>query len=194
MDMEAFHRLMGEGEVYSGAFLTADDEGLPVIYQTLKEIPRVTTTIGREIEIKNFYERRGQTMLFTTTIATLLSAAIAFGIVYNTVRIALTERSRELASLRVLGLTRGEVSYILLGETALLTLLAIPLGFLLGRGLCAYLIDSLWSDQIRLPLVINDASYALAAVVVLVSAVVSSLVVRRKVDHLDLVAVLKTKE
>jgi len=194
MDMEAVHRLMGEGELYSGAFITADDEQLPAIYQTLKKIPRVTTTIGREIEIRNFYERRGQTMLFTTTIATLLSAAIAFGIVYNTVRIALTERGRELASLRVLGLTRGEVSYILLGETALLTLLAIPLGFLLGRGLCAYLIDSLWSDQIRLPLVINDASYALAAVVVMVSAVVSSLVVRRKVDHLDLVAVLKTKE
>ena len=133
-------------------------------------------------------------MLFTTTIATLLSAAIAFGIVYNTVRIALTERGRELASLRVLGLTRAEVSYILLGETALLTLLAIPLGFLLGNGLCAYLIHSLWDDQIRLPLVVGADTYALAATVVLVSAAFSGLVVRRKVDRLDLVAVLKTKE
>ena len=194
MDMTVLHRLLGEGDVFNGALLMVDHMQLSALYRILKERPQVVSTIGRDIEIRNFYERRGYTMLFTTTIATLLAAAIAFGIVYNTVRIALSERGRELASLRVLGLTRAEVSYILLGETALLTLLAIPLGFLLGRGLCAYLIGSLWSDQVRLPLVVRSDTYALAATVVLVSAVVSGLLVRRKIDHLDLVAVLKTNE
>ena len=124
----------------------------------------------------------------------VLSGAIVFGIVYNSARIALAERSRELASLRVLGFTRGEASYILLGELALLTLLAIPPGFWLGRRLCAWMIANLPHELFRIPLVVLPDTYALAATVVLVAAAISGLIVRRRVDHLDLVAVLKTRE
>jgi len=109
-------------------------------------------------------------------------------------RIALSERSRELASLRVLGFTRGEISYILLGELALLTAAAIPIGFLIGRVLCAVMIEGVQTDIIRIPLIVEKGTYAFSAAVVLVSACVSGLMVRQKLDNLDLIAVLKAKE
>ena len=125
---------------------------------------------------------------------TLFAGSIAIGVVYNSARIAVSERSHELASLRVLGFTRGEISYILLGELALLTLAGIGMGFLLGRGLGIYIITSLQTDLFRIPLVIAPSTYAFAAAVVLAASAISALMVRRKLDHLDLVAVLKTKE
>jgi putative ABC transport system permease protein len=125
---------------------------------------------------------------------TILAASIAFGVVYNSARIALSERSRELASLRVLGYTRGEISFILLGELTLITLAGIPLGFVLGKGLSAVFVAGVQSDLYRIPIIVSDSTYAFAATVVLISAVISGLIVRRKLDHLDLVAVLKTKE
>jgi len=114
--------------------------------------------------------------------------------VYNSARISLAERSRELASLRVLGYTRGEISYILLGELGLLTLAAVPFGFLIGRWLSTYVAAALSSDLFRIAMVTERSTYALAAAVVLVSAAFSGLIVRHRLDHLDLVAVLKTKE
>jgi putative ABC transport system permease protein len=115
-------------------------------------------------------------------------------VVYNSARITLSERSRELSSLRVLGYTRGEISYILLGELGLITLIAIPAGFIIGYWLCSYIAQALASDLFRVPLVIEMKTYSLAAAVVLVSASVSGLIVRHKLDHLDLVEVLKTRE
>ena len=113
---------------------------------------------------------------------------------YNSARIALAERSRELASLRVLGFRRAEVSYILLGEIAVLTLVAIPVGFVIGHGLCAYMVDAFQTDLFRIPIIISPRTYSYSAGVVLVASIVSGLIVRRRVDHLDLVAVLKTRE
>jgi putative ABC transport system permease protein len=194
MDLSALNRLMGEGEAISGAYLFADTRHLPEIYRKLKEMPRVAGTAIRKNEIRGVYDTIGETLLVFTFINTLLAGTIAFGVVYNSARIALSERSRELASLRVLGYTRGEISYILLGELGVITLAAIPLGFLIGRGLCTYIAVNLASDLYRVPLILEPNTYAFAAVVVLVSACVSGLVVRRRLDRLDLVAVLKTRE
>ena len=133
-------------------------------------------------------------MLFFTFIATILASSIAFGVVYNSARISLSERSRELSSLRVLGYTRGEIAFILLGELGLIILVAIPLGFIIGYGLCAYVAHVMASDLFRVPLVIELNTYAQAAAVVLISALISGLIVRYKLDHLDLVEVLKTRE
>ena len=135
-----------------------------------------------------------ESILFFTFICTLLAGSIAFGVIYNSMRIALSERNRELASLRVLGFQRGEVAYILLGELALLTLLAIPLGFVIGYGLCAYLAFEFDTDLYRIPLVLGRDIYALAASVVLASSIVSAMMIWRNLAHLDMVAVLKTKE
>lgn len=194
MDMAALNRLMQEGNAVSGAYLATDTLYQKEIYRELVEMPRVAGTVVRKDEIRNFYETQAEAMLFFTFVATILAGVIAFGVVYNSARINLAERSHELASLRVLGYTRGEISYILLGELGLLTLAAIPLGFLIGRGLCAYIAKALESDLFRIPVATDAETYALAAAVVLVSAALSGLIVRHRLDHLDLVSVLKTRE
>jgi putative ABC transport system permease protein len=194
MDLNALNRIMGEGNAISGAFLSIDSLYKQEIYETIQEMPRVAGTVARLDAIRNFYKTMGEQVLIFAFINTLFAATIAFGVVYNSARISLSERGRELASLRVLGFTRGEISYILLGELTLLILAAIPIGFIIGRLLCAYMIVSLQTDLFRIPLVVDTSTYALSSTVVLVSGSISGLIVRRRLDHLDLVAVLKTKE
>ena len=194
MDLYALNRLLGEGNAISGAFLSADREDRQGVYDALKEMPGVAGTGVREDAIRSFYDSMGGTLLLFTFVITLLAGSVAFGVVYNSARIALSERSRELASLRVLGFTRGEISYILLGELGVLTLAAIPLGFLIAQGITAYIAERMKSDLYRVPMVMEWSSYGFAAAVVIVSALLSGLLVRRRLDRLDLVAVLKTKE
>jgi putative ABC transport system permease protein len=192
--LESLNRMLGEGPAISGAYLDTDPRYQSRVYSELKEMPRVAGANVREKGLRNFYETMAKQMLTFAFFNTLLACSIAFGVVYNSARIAFSERSRDLASLRVLGFTRGEISYILLGEMALLTLIAIPVGFLIGRALCAQMITGLQTDLFRIPLIIEPGSYSFAAIVVLASGIVSGLAVKRKLDRLDLVAVLKTKE
>ncbi len=194
MDLHALNRLLQEGDVISGAYLYIDERYANEVYRQLKDRPRVAGAAIRVQEIRNFHRTMDDTMLFWTFVATLFAVVIAVGVVYNSARITLTERSRELASLRVLGYTRGEISYILLGELALLTLVAIPPGLWLGRELCAYIARSVESELYRVPLVLEPNTYAFAALVVLLAAAGSGLWVRRQLDRLDLIEVLKTKE
>ena len=194
MDLDALNSMMREGNVISGVSVLVDEREEQRIYRTLVEMPRVAGAVVRKDEIRNFYDTQAESILFFTLVATLLAGVIAFGVVYNSARISLAERSRELASLRVLGYTRGEISYILLGELGLLTLAAIPVGFLAGRTLCGFVAHSLQSDLFRLPFVIATSTYAQAAAVVIVSATISGLIVRHRLDHLDLIEVLKTRE
>lgn len=194
MNREALNRLMGEGDAVSGINLAVDAARRQDIVRRLNAMPRVAGIVIRKDAVRNFYDTMGETLLIFTFINTLLAATIAFGVVYNTARIGLSERSRELASLRVLGYTRGEIAYLLLGELALLTLAAIPLGFAFGHGLCAYIASHLQTDLYRVPLVLEPRTYAFAAVVVLASTALSALMVRRRLDRLDLIGVLKTKE
>lgn len=194
MDIEALNRLLQEGPVISGVFLSRDSEDQPRILERLNDSPAVAGITQRTVAIENFYETMADTILTFTFINTLLASTIAFGVVYNSARIALSERGRELASLRVLGFSRGEVSYILLGELALLTLAAIPLGFAIGNAICAYISSQLESELYRIPLVLEPSTYAFAATTVGVSAIVSGLVIWERLGHLDLVGVLKTRE
>ncbi|MBW6502754.1 hypothetical protein K0B90_00550 [bacterium] len=116
MDLHALNRLMGEENAISGAYLSADRGDRQSVYDALKGMPGVAGTVVREDAIRSFYETMGGTLLLFTFVITLLAASVAFGVVYNSARIALSERGRELASLRVPGFTRGEISCILLGE------------------------------------------------------------------------------
>ncbi|MCU0259026.1 MAG: ABC transporter permease, partial [Solirubrobacteraceae bacterium] len=194
MSREALNRLMREGPAISGARLDVDPARQDAIYRELRRMPRVAGTVVRENSIRQFNEMMEESILFFSFITAMLGAFIAFGVVYNSARIALSERSRELASLRVLGFTRGEVGYILLGEIGLLTLAAIPLGFVLGRGLSAYLAASFTSDLYRIPLIVQPSTYALAASIVVASFAVSAALVWRRLARLDLIEVLKTRE
>ena len=194
MQRGALNRLLKEGNAISGALLKVDERYLREVYADLKGMPRIAGVVEHKSAIQAFYDTLAETVLFFTFVTTLLGGSIAFGVVYNSMRIALSERNRELASLRVLGFKRGEVAYILLGELALLILMAIPLGMLIGYGLCAYLAFKFNTDLYRIPLVLGMNVYAFAALVVIVSAGISALMIWRNLAHLDMVAVLKTKE
>jgi len=194
MQRETLNRLLKEGNVISGAYLKVDEPNQKEAYRELKKMPGIAGVVEQKSAIQGFYETMDDTILFFTFITTLLGASIAFGVVYNSMRIALSERNRELASLRVLGFHRGEIAYILLGEQALLTLVSIPIGFLIGNGLCAYMAMKFDSDLYRIPLVLEADVYAFAALVVIVSSIISAMMIWRNLAHLDMVAVLKAKE
>jgi putative ABC transport system permease protein len=194
MDLDALNHLMKEDQAISGAHFTVDNVFQKSIYNKLTEMPRVAGTLVRKDEINNFYQTQAEMFLFFTFIASILAGTIAFGVVYNNARISLSERSRELASLRVLGYTKSEISFIFLGELAMLTLIAIPLGFTIGKAMASFLAVAVSSDLFRIPVIIEKSTYSMAATVVIVSACISGFIVRHRLDHLDLVAVLKTKE
>ncbi|NOU23220.1 MAG: ABC transporter permease [Methyloglobulus sp.] len=194
MDLAALNRFMHEGPTLSGAYLSIDSAQLQSLYSRLKGMPRIAGVAERVQEIRNFNRVMQETMLFFTYVATVFAVIIAFGVIYNSARIALTERGHELASLRVLGFTRAEISYILLGELGILTLIAIPLGLWLGEWMCYYIAHTMQNDLFRVPVVLVPQTYAFAVLVILLSAILSGLAVRRQLDQLDLIAVLKTAE
>lgn len=194
MQRATVNRLMKEGDVINAVFLDVDEWHSDRILRELDDMPRVAGTIIRETAIRSFHKTMEETILFFSFITALLGGIIAFGVVYNSAHIALSERDRELASLRVLGFTRGEVAYILLGELGVATLLALPLGYLFGYALCSYLSNQFRSDLYRVPLVLEADTVAFASSVVLVSAIISGLLLWRKLNRLDLIGVLKTRE
>jgi putative ABC transport system permease protein len=124
----------------------------------------------------------------------VFACVIAFGVVYNSARIALSERSRELATLRIIGFSRPQVAMVLLGEQALLTLVAIPIGFVMGYGLIVLLSIAYNTELYRFPVIVNKASYAFAVIVITLAALVTGLLIRHQLNRLDLIAVLKTRE
>jgi putative ABC transport system permease protein len=194
LEAGALHRLLREQSTWSGALLRVDAHELPVLNAALKRMPAVAGATSRKAMLQSFEETLARSFAIFTTVLIGFASVIACAVVYNAARIALSERGRELASLRVLGFTRGEVAVLLFGEQALLTLLAIPLGFAIGRGFCALLSAAYQWELFRLPLVITGRSHAFAIVVVVAAAAASTAIVRRRLDRLDLVAVLKTRE
>jgi len=187
-------RVLGEEPRVSLMLLRVDMAHAAGVRARLKQLPAVLGVTSTEHIIARYREQTGASMLVMTLILTLSAAAIAIGVVYNNARIALSLRSRDLASLRVLGFTRLEISSILLGELATQVLIGIPLGLLLGTWWAHMLAAGIDPEAIRFPLHIASHTYAEAAVIGLVSALVSALLVRHKLDHLDLVGVLKSSE
>jgi putative ABC transport system permease protein len=191
IDRAVLNRLMGEGEVVSGAFLRLDANHEEAFFAAVKSAPRVAVVGTRAATLASFRQLMDENMLRMRVINVTFAGIIAFGVVYNAARISLAERSRELATLRVIGFGRYEISLIFLGEIAVLTLLAVPLGIALGRLFAAIAVVALGTESQRFPLVVEPPTYAFAVVTVLTAALLSSLVVRRQLDRLDLLAVLK---
>jgi len=194
MDARALHRMMKEGETVSGCFVTVDHNKQDEIYRLLKSTPRVASVTVKQAMLKSFEETVKENQMRIKAINVVFACVIAFGVVYNTARISLSERSRELATLRVIGFTRAEISSILLGELAVLTIIAIPFGLIFGFGFAWFASRAFNTDLYRIPLVVQNSTYAFAATVVLIASLLSGLLVRRRLDELDLVSVLKSKE
>jgi putative ABC transport system permease protein len=171
------------------------DKGDPrEFYERLKLLPAVAGVTSKRAAIENFRTTLAHNMGVMTFFNVLFSSVIAFGVIYNAARISLSERSRELASLRVLGFTRAEISSILLGELGVVVVIGVPAGLILGYGLAALLVQAFDTELFRIPLVVSARTFGFAAATTFVAAVLSGLAVRRRIDRLDLVAVLKTRE
>ena len=194
MEIEAVRRLGGEGGTLTGAFLQVDPASTDSLYDYLKEIPAVAGVALKRTAIESFNNTLKDTFYVMIFFNLLFSSVIAMGVVYNAARVSLSERSRELASLRVLGFTRGEISFILLGELGVVTVMAIPVGMLLGYTFAGLLVAAFNTELYRFPLVVSTRTFAYASTSVLVAAAISGFAVRQRLDHLDLVAVLKTRE
>lgn len=194
MDERALNRLMAEGNTLSGGFLGVDPNAAPPLYARLKRLPGVAGVASRDAALASFEETLAHSIGLMTTILIGFAGALAVAMVYNAARIALSERSRELASLRVLGFSRGEVAVMLLGEQALLAAGGIVLGLGIGYGFCAVLAGLYQWELFRIPLVVSGRTYAFAIAVIVVAVVGAGLVVQRRLNRLDLVAVLKARE
>jgi putative ABC transport system permease protein len=194
MHVDALHRLMREGEVMSGAVVTLDSAERDRFYRDVKLMPVVAGVALREVTLQNFRDTMAETMNISIFINVFFAGIIAFGVVYNSARVSLSERERELASLRVLGFTRGEISLILLGELAVLTLLALPIGAVIGYVLGLVIMTAFNNEVYRLSFVTSPPTVAWSFLVVIAATIVSGLLVRRRLDRLDLVGVLKTRE
>jgi putative ABC transport system permease protein len=194
MERRALNRLLGDADVSSQYALAVERGREPALLAALKGLPRVVGTFSKASMQRNMQEISARNIRIMSLVMTAFASVIAVGVVYNNARIALAERTWELASLRVLGFTRGEVSTLLLGEQAIGIVVALPLGMLLGWGLVHLIAELLRSDQFLFPVVIQPRTYAWAALCVLAAAVASALVVRRHIDRLDMVAALKTRE
>ncbi|HSF47778.1 MAG TPA: ABC transporter permease [Burkholderiales bacterium] len=194
MEIGALNRIMEEGEVVSAVAVLLDPAALRRFYAEVKQTPKVATVNAKAEALRSLKENTERNVLFFTAIVTVFASAIAVGVVYNSARISLAERAWELASLRVLGFSRGEVSMFLLGELAFELLVAIPIGLFLGWLLSFAIIAMTHSETMIIPLVIAPRTYAYAALATLAAGIVSALIVRHRIDRLDLVAVLKTRE
>lgn len=194
MRLDQLNRIMNEGGSISGAYILADQQQLVGLYDEMKRRPGVASSNLREAAVQAFRRTMGENIVIFSFINTLLAGIIAFGVTYNTARLALSERGRELASLRVLGFRRIEIAWILIGELLIVTLAAIPLGLWIGYGFCRLIGTSMASEFYRIPTIIHSDSYVFAALVVLVAMLVSALAIGRRLWRMDLVEVLKTRE
>jgi putative ABC transport system permease protein len=193
-DLQTIGRLLEEPNTFTAINVLVDPARVNELYAELKRAPAVLGVEFRKGALLNFRAMGDETVAFIRRIEIVFAIIIAFGVVYNTARIALAERSHELATLRVLGFTRREISSILLGEIGALAIPAVPLGCVFGYLLSSWLAGALSSELFRFPVVLDVRTYALAIGVFAAAALGSALVVRRHLDRLDLVAVLKARE
>lgn len=194
MDIEALRRLMKEGGTVSGAHLTVDALQWPRFLQQVKESPRIASLAIKNSSRQSFRQSTAEMINLVQGLYFTFSIIVSFGVVYNSARIALSERSRELATLRVVGFNHREVAAVLISELVVLTLVAVPVGLLIGTGLAKGIVTAASTETVRLPFMLSARSYATAVLVVLLSSTVSFAVVSRGLRHLDLLGVLKARD
>ena len=194
MDIRALNRLMHERETVNSVHLRLDQNEQARFYRELKDIPQVSSVTLKQAAVDTFYQTLAQTLYIFVGFFVVFACTLAFGVTYNAARIGLSERGRELATLRVLGFTRREISYILLGEIGFLTVIALPVGCVFGYGLGALLLSAFKTELYRIPMAIQMSTLGTAVLIIVAATLFSAFLVRRRLDTLDLIAVLKTRE
>jgi putative ABC transport system permease protein len=194
MDIDALNRLTGEGDVVSAAALYVEPAAWAALSRRFKDLPVIESVAMKAYTLTSFLDKIANLVLVSAGILTAFAVIIAFGVVYNSARIGLQERAWELASLRVLGFTRAEVARILFGEFMIEIFLAVPVGIAISQGIVNLIAHFHSNESFQIPGVIGARTFVAACVVVIAAAAASAYVVRRRIDRLDLVAVLKTRD
>lgn len=194
MDLDALNRALKEPERTNTLAVVFDERVQTRLFEELKALPSVAGVVLKRAAIDLFDQTIGETMLIVIIFYTGFASVLSFGVIYNNMRISLSERGRELATLRVMGFRNGEIAYMLFGEAAMLTLLGLPLGCFLGWLLAEFMALGFNTELFRIPVVIEPSTYGYGVLVVLGSAVASALLVELRLKRLDLIAVLKTRE
>ena len=194
MEMNSLSAILQEGNRISGAFLLVDSHALSRLHHKLKSMPKVAAVDVTKTSMDAMQKTMDEAMGSMTFFNTLFASLIAIGVVFSSVRISFYERQRELASLRVLGFTVGEVNAVLLGELALLTFIALPVGGFLGWQLAEFMAVSMSSELFRISATISYWTYGYGVLVILIAAFLSAGLIARKVSKLDLVIALKSRE
>ncbi len=194
MQISQLNQLSGEGDVVSAAAIYADAATLPALSQRFKNMPAIESVAMKSYTLESFVDKIANLVLFSAAILTLFGVIIAVGVVYNSARIALQERAWELASLRVLGFTRAEVAQIIFGEFTFVIGLGVPLGLAVSQAIINLIAHFHSNESFQIPGIIGTKTYAIAALIVVGAALASTYVVRRRIDQLDLVSVLKTRD
>ena len=192
--MDTLNRLLKDGPRVEYISLLVDRALESELYTELKSQPLISAVMVRQAAVDSFHDTVVEHIMVFITIFSTLACLMGFGVAYNSARITLSERGRELATLRVLGFTRGEISYILLGEVGMLIAVALPLGCWLGEGLARAIASGFDTELFRVPLAISPATYGLAVSITIAATLLSALIVRARVDRLDLIEVLKSRE
>jgi putative ABC transport system permease protein len=191
---QALFRAMDSAPQVNMIHLAVDSDRTDELNTAIKQTPAVAGLADWADVRRQFDATLSDNLLTMVGIYTLIGMLIAVGVVYNAARIQVSERSYELASLRVLGFSRFEVGYVLVGEIMLLTLVAIPLGWVMGYGLAIGLTQAMSTDMLQIPFHITRRTFALAALAVFLAALGSVLMVRRRLDRVDLATALKARD
>jgi len=194
MELEALNRIMGDGPRISGVRIEIDNNRIDALYRKIKKTPAIASIALQEISRDKFRDTINHNIQIMMTVYVVLSIIITFGVIYNSARIQLSERARELASLRVFGFTEAEVSSVLLTELGIIVLLAQPLGWVAGYWFSYAVTKGFESEAFRVPLVITPSTFTTASLIVFSAALFSALLVRSRIENLDLIRVLKTRD
>jgi len=192
--MHALNRLLGEGDILTGANFRVDGARRGQFLRALKEVPRISWVAIKESLRENFRQTTAASIGLIQMIYLVFAMVVTFGVVYNNARISLAERARELATLRVIGFSQREVGGVIITELVILAMVAVPFGLLLGTGFAKAILGAVNTETVRLPLVLTASNYAFAVAVVTVASTISALVVLRKLNQLNLVGALKAPE
>jgi putative ABC transport system permease protein len=194
MEIGALQRVLREGGTLSGAHLAVDAAQWPQFLERVEESPRIASLGITAAVQRTFQKTTGEMIGKIQWLYFIFATIVAFGVVYNSARISLSERSRDLATLRVVGFTRREVAGVMISELLLLTVIAIPFGLFIGKQLATAIVTAVSTETVRLPVVLTSSSYGTAVLIVLIASAISFAVVSRRIHHLDLLGVLKAHE
>lgn len=194
MDLDALNRVLRTPRQVAGAFMAIDANHSDGIFAALQDMPSVAGVSLKSEALNAFIKIMNTGAGSVRYVMGAVAFIITFGIVYNAARIALAERGRDLASLRVIGFTKNEAGYVLLGELAVVTLVAIPLGGVIGHYVSYAIAAGFSTELYQIPVVFDPPSFGKSMLVVLGAALVSGWLVKRDLDHMDIIEVLKTRE